>query len=82
MSIVQAHIDNHDYQVNDRILCYSAFPKVGTAVALWPGDFLLFNPQEPRYISSCCKSGDKIFCISSYLKTGVVGLNDISNPVV
>ncbi len=76
------HINNHDYQVNDRILCYFAFPRIGTAVALRPGDFQLFNPQEPHSISSHCKSGDKIFCISSYLKTGVVGLNDKSNPVV
>jgi hypothetical protein len=82
MSIVQAHINNHDYQVNDRILCYFAFPRIGTAVALQPGDFLLFNPQEPHSISTCCKSGDKIFCISSYLKTDAVGLNDNSNPVV
>ncbi len=82
MSIVQAHIDNHDYQVDDRILCYFAFPRIGMAVALRPGDFLLFNPQEPHSISSRCKSGDKIFCISSYLKTGVVGLNDNSNPIV
>ncbi len=80
MSIVQAHIDNHDYQVDDRILCYFAFPRIGMAVALWPGDFLLFNSQEPHSISSRPKSGDKICCISSYL--GVVGLNDTSNPVV
>ena len=82
MSIVQAHIDNHDYQVDDRILCYFASPRVGMAAALRPGDFLLFNPQEPHSISHCCKSGDKIFCISSYLKTGVVGLINNSNPVV
>jgi hypothetical protein len=82
MSIVQAHINNQDYQVDDRILCYFAFPRIGTAVALWPGDILLFNPQELHSISSHCKSGDKIFCISSYLKTGVVSLNDNSNPVV
>jgi beta-galactosidase beta subunit len=82
MSIVQAHINNHDYDVNDRILCYFTFPGNETAVALRPGDFLIFNPQEPHSISSCCKSGDEIFCIISYLKTGVVGLNDNSNPVV
>jgi hypothetical protein len=82
MSIVQTHIDNHDYQVNDRNLCFFAFPRIGMAVALWSGDFLLFNPQEPHSIYSCCKSGDNIFCISSYLKTGVVGLNNISNPIV
>jgi hypothetical protein len=82
MSIVQVHINNHDYQVDDRILCYITFPRIGTAVALRPVDFPLFNPREPHSISSCCKSGDKIFCISSYLKMGVVGLNDNSNPIV
>ncbi len=76
-SNVQAHINNHDYQVNDRIVCYFAFPQIGIAVALWPGDFLLFNPQEPYSISSRCKAEDKIFCASSYLKTAIVGLNDM-----
>ncbi len=80
--LIQAHIDNHDYQVDDRILCYFAFPRIRTAVALQPGDFLLFNPQEPHSISSRCKSGDEIFWISSCLKMGVVGLNDNGNPVV
>ncbi len=83
MSIVQAHIDSQDYQVDNKILCYFALPRIGMAVALWLWlcDFLLFNPQEPHSISFCCKPGDKIFCISSYLKTGVVGLNDNSNPI-
>jgi hypothetical protein len=80
-SIVQAHINNHDYQVDDRILCYFAFPGIGTAVALRPGDFLLFNPQEPHSISSCCKSGDKIFCISSYLKWGLLVSMIIVTPL-
>ncbi len=82
MSIVQAHINNHDYQVNDRIVCYFAFPRIGIAVALRPGDFLLFIPQEPNSISSCCKAEDEIFCASSYLKTAIVVLNDNSNTVV
>jgi hypothetical protein len=82
MSTVQAHINNHDYQVNNRIICYFAFPRIGIAVAFWPGDFLLFNPQEPHSISSHCKAGDEIFCASSYLKTAIVGLNDNSNTVV
>jgi hypothetical protein len=82
MSIVQAHIDNHDYHNNDRIVCYFAFPRIGLAVALRPGDFFLFNPQEPHSISSCCRAKDKIFCISSYPKKAVVGLNDNCNPIV
>jgi hypothetical protein len=82
MSIFQAHINNHDYQVNDRIVCYFAFPRIGIAASLWPGDFLLFNPQEPHSLPSRCKAGDEIFCASSYLKTAIVGLNDNSNTVV
>ncbi len=81
MSIVQAHTNNRNYQVDNKILCYFAFPRIGMAVALWPGDFLLFNPQEPHSISSHCRSEDEIFCISSYLKMGVVGLNDNSNII-
>jgi hypothetical protein len=80
MSIVQAHINNYNYQVDDRIVCYFAFPRIEMAVALWLGDFLLFNPQELHSISSCCRTGDKVFCISSYLKMVVVGLVTLQPP--
>ena len=82
MSIVQAHIDNHDYANDDKIICYFAFPRIGAAVALRPGDFLLFNPHEPHSISSCCNREDDVYIISSYLKTAVVGLHDNSDPIV
>jgi len=82
MSIVQAHIDGIDYTDNDAVICYFAFPRIGIAVALRPGDYLLFNPQEPHCISSRCKNDDEIYSMSSYLKTAVVGLNDNSNSIV
>jgi hypothetical protein len=82
MSIVQVHIDNHDYVINDKVICYFAFPRIEVAVALWAGDFLLFNPHEPHSISSCCRREDNVYVISSYLKMAVVGLNDNSNPIV
>jgi hypothetical protein len=82
MSIVQAHIDNHDYVMDDKVICYFAFPRIGVAVALRPGDFLLFNANEPHSISSRCNREDDVYVISSYLKTAVVGLNDNSNPIV
>ncbi len=82
MSIVQAHIDNYDYQAQDKIICYFAFPRIGIAVALRPGNYLLFNPQEPHSILSRCNKEDEIFCVLSYLKTSAVGLNDNSNPIV
>ncbi len=82
MSIAQAHIDNHDYVIGDEVICYFAFPRIGVAVALRPGDFLLFNPNEPHSVSSRCSREDDIFIILSYLKMAVVGLNDNSNPIV
>jgi hypothetical protein len=82
MSIVQAHIDNHDYANDDKIICYFAFPRIGVAVALRPGDFLLFNPHEPHSISSRCNREDDVYIISSYLKTAVVGLHDNIDPIV
>jgi hypothetical protein len=82
MSIVQAHIDNHDYANDDKIICYFAFPRIGAAVALRPGDFLLFNPHEPHSISSRCNREDDVYIISSYLKTAVVRLHDNSDPIV
>ena len=82
MSIVQAHIDNHNYQIDDRIVCYFAFPRIGVSVALRPGDFLLFNPTEPHCVSSRCRADDDIYIISSYLKTAIVGLNDNTNFIV
>ncbi len=73
--------DNHNYQVDDRILCYFAFPRIGTAVALRSGDFLLFNQQEPHSISSRCKSGEKIFCIFLTLKWGLLVSMIIVTPL-
>jgi len=52
------------------------------AVALRPGDFLLFNPHEPHSISSRCNREDDVYIISSYLETAVVGFNDNSDPIV
>ena len=68
--------------MDDKVICYFALPRIGVAVALHPGDFLLFNPIKPHSISSRCRRKDDIFIVSSYLKTAVVGLNHNSNPMV
>ena len=81
MSIVQVHMDRC-YQDDDPIVCYFCFPQIGCAVALWPGNIFMFNPQEPHCISSWCNSDDQVYCISCYLKTSVVGLNDNSNLTI
>ena len=57
---------------------YFCFPRLGIAVALRPGDLLIFNPLEPHAISSRCNNDDQIFCISMYMKSAIVGLNDNS----
>jgi hypothetical protein len=81
MSIVQVHLDEIMYQNDDQIVCFFAFPQIGIAVPLRPGDTHMFNPQEPHCISLRCNKDDNIYCISSYLKTQVVGLNDNSDKV-
>jgi hypothetical protein len=81
MSIVQVHVETL-YHFNDDIVCYCCFPRIGVAVALHPGDFLMFNPQEPHSISSRCNPVQKLYCLLSYLKTPVVGLNNNSNYVI
>ena len=60
----------------DRVVAYFCFPRTGVAVALRPGDILVFNPTEPHAISSRCNVNDSVYCLSMYLKSGVVGLND------
>jgi hypothetical protein len=82
MSIVQAHIDERHYTASESIVWYFCFPRIGTAVALRPGDFLIFNPQEPHLISSKCNPKDDVYCILSYFKTAIIGLNDNMNEVV
>ncbi len=76
------HLDEIMYQNDDRIVYYFAFPQIGIDIELQPGDILMFNPQEPHCTSLHCNKDDNIYCISSYLKTQIVGLNDNSNTVI
>ena len=75
-SVVSVHLYDHEYKPHDRVVAYFCFPRIGVAVALRPGDILVFNPTEPHAISSRCNVNDNMYCLSMYLKTGVVGLND------
>ena len=81
MSIVQVHMER-SYTTDDPISCYFCFPRLGVAVPLRPGDFFVFNPQEPHCISSRCNPDDDVYSVSCYLKTRVVGLNDNANLTV
>ena len=82
MSISQVFVkEKSRYLLNDDIIVFFCFPTLGVAVPLGPGDYLLFNPLIPHCISSRCKQEDEIMCVSMYLKTAIVGLNDYLLPL-
>jgi hypothetical protein len=70
------------YEKDDPIVQYFVFPEVGFAVALRPGDVLVFNPLYFHSVSSQTEEGEKqhVYCLSFYLKTVVVGGNNNALP--
>ena len=66
---------------SQEIVAYFAFPKLGIAIPLRPGDVLFFNSKEDHCISSNCKDEDDIYCMSLYFKMDNIGLNDNSIPL-
>jgi hypothetical protein len=75
-SVIQVHTADCDYGFLDDVLCYFSFPRLGVTVPLKPGDFLLVNALEYHCLSTRCNADVDIFCVSSYLKTAIVGGND------
>jgi hypothetical protein len=75
-SMVTVHVMDKKYLLDDLIVAYFCFPRLGMAVALRPGDALIFNPREEHAISSRCDNRSQTYSISFYLKTSIVGLND------
>ena len=80
-SITSVYLEGHVNMLDDVVVAYFCFPRLGIAVALRPGDVLIFNPREPHVVSSCSRDSDKILCLSTYLKTAIVGLNDTAIPL-
>ena len=80
-SVVSAHLYGHQNGLNDCIIAYFCFPRLGIAIPLRSGDLLVFNPSEPHAVSSRCREKDFVYCMSMYLKTAVVGLNDNSQSL-
>jgi hypothetical protein len=77
MSISQVHPKGKDkYELHNDVVVYFCFPTLGCAFPLRPGDFLLFNALIPHCISSRCKQTDNIYCMSMYLKSAIVGMNN------
>ncbi len=69
------------YRVDDDPIAHFCYPTEGIAIPMRPGDLLLFNSRIPHCISSRTKLTDDIMCISLFLKTAVVGLNNNSIPL-
>ena len=80
-SAVTIHMKLEEYTFQHAIVAYFCFPRLGVAVPLRPGDILIFDPCEPHCVSSRCRHDDNIYCLSLYLKTANVGLNDNSYPL-
>jgi hypothetical protein len=68
------------YRIDADVCNYFTFAEQGIAVAIRPGDMLIFNPLYHHCLSSRTSlyEGDDVFCMSLYLKTAVVGQNDNS----
>ncbi len=75
-SSILVHIHVHQYKLINQIIDYFWFPRLVVAVALRPGDILIFNLLEPHAISSRCQIDDIIYFVSMYLKTAIVSLDD------
>lgn len=82
-TVITHPMNGSHYEKDDPIVQYFVFPEVGFAVALRPGDVLVFNPLYFHSVSSRTEEGEKqdTYCLSFYLKTAVVGGNDNSLPL-
>ena len=75
-SSTSVHWTKKSYTLEDDVIAYFAFPRLGIAIPLHPGDVLFFNPNEPHCVSSRAKNEDDIYCVSLYLKRSNIGLNN------
>lgn len=69
------------YKLNQAPVVYFSFPLLRSYVAIRPGDILFLNPNEPHAVSFRTHNSDEVICISVYLKTKNIGLNDNSLPM-
>jgi len=86
LSILQVFaVDFHQVSCENEapIVNHFCFPTYNVAVAIRPGDCLLFNPSVPHCQSKKENAFDDIdvYSTSFYLKSKVVGLNDNRIPV-
>jgi hypothetical protein len=71
------------YSMDAEVCNYFTFAEQGVAVALRPGDILIFNPRYQHCLSSRTSIYEKkdVFSLSLYLKTAIVGKNDNNLPL-
>lgn len=82
LSVTQIYLKGRDsYSPTDKPVAFFCFPTRAVAIPMRPGDFLIFDATLPHSISSRCHSVDDIMCVSFYLKSRVVGMNDNSIPL-
>jgi len=82
VATVQAKPQNGTkYEADDDICCYFTFPEYDFAIAMRPGDVLVFNPKTYHCVSSRCQDSQDFLCLSLYVKARVVGGNDNSLPL-
>ncbi len=80
-SVITCYKDGHACDIDDDIVAYFCFPRIGMAVAMRPGDILVFNPREHHSVSSRCTHEHDIYFTAMYLKSAVVSLNDNTIPL-
>jgi hypothetical protein len=75
--------DIDQYQFDAAVSNYFVFAEQGIAVALRPGDMIVFNPTYRHALSSRSFAYEQkdVFYNSVYLKSAIVGKNDNSIPL-
>jgi hypothetical protein len=82
VSVTQVFLKGSDqYRVGDKVVAFFCFPTLGVAIPTRPGDFVIFDATIQHCISSRCHDSDEIMCVSFYLKSLVVGMNDNCMPL-
>jgi hypothetical protein len=86
LTIALAHALREDvdqYKMDADVSNYFVFAEQGVAVALRPGDMLIFNPKYHHSLLSCTSAYENkdVFSLLLYLKSAVVGKNHNAIPL-
>ena len=83
LSAHQLNVDNLPEQLRSEVVQYFCFPEYGFAIALRPGDVILFNPQVLHCLSAKRAPFDSlnVHVTTFYLKTAHVGKNNNDLPL-